>query len=117
MATAFPFRERDRVEDFLDLFRDVYPKVADFRRIGAAAADLCWVADGTLDGYFEMALKPWDVAAGALIIQESGGIITDWWEEDVLETGWVVTGGERLYKMLKQAIDSHGFERPQELFR
>ncbi|MCB2213514.1 inositol monophosphatase [bacterium] len=116
VATAFPFRRRQKLEDYLKLFTEIYPLVSDFRRIGSAAADLCWVADGTFDGYFEMGLKPWDVAAGALIIEEAGGKISDWWGKPVCETGWTVTGNAHAYDTLRAIIDKHNFTRPEILF-
>lgn len=117
IATAFPFRERHMIDGYLALFRDLYPKIADFRRIGAAAADLCWVADGTFDGYFEMDLKPWDLAAGSLIIEEAGGIVSDWWREDVLNTGWVACGTPAAYKEIMTTIEKEGFDRPEHIWR
>ncbi len=117
IATAFPFRRRQKIEDYLELFRSIYPKIADFRRIGSAASDLCWVADGTFDGYFEMGLKPWDVAAGSLIIKEAGGQISDWWGKPVCENGWVVTGSPQTYEMLRSIIDEHKFTHPGVLYR
>jgi len=117
IATAFPFRRRENIEDYRDLFRAIYPRIADFRRIGSAASDLCWVADGTFDGYFEMGLKPWDVAAGSLIIKEAGGQISDWWGKHVCENGWVVTGSSQTYHMLRSIIDEHQFAHPGAVYR
>ena len=117
IATAFPFRKRDHIDDYLELFRSIYPKIADFRRVGSAASDLCWVADGTFDGYFEMGLKPWDVAAGSLMIKEAGGQITDWWGKHVCENGWVVSGSPQTYNMLRSIIDEHNFAHTGALYR
>ena len=117
IATAFPFRERHMIGGYLELFRKLYPRIADFRRIGAAAADLCWVADGTFDGYFEMDLKPWDLAAGGLIIEEAGGIVKDWWGKDVLGSGWVVCGTPRAYEALFDTIQETGFTPPEFMWR
>jgi myo-inositol-1(or 4)-monophosphatase len=112
VATAFPFRLRDSLDDYYKIFKTLFAQISDFRRIGSAAADLAWVADGTLDGYFEMDLKPWDLAAGALLIEEAGGIITDWWDSDPIETGWVVCGNRMTYEAQKKVIDESGLERP-----
>ncbi|HEX5615074.1 MAG TPA: inositol monophosphatase family protein, partial [Acidimicrobiia bacterium] len=59
------------------------------RRAGAASLDLCWTAEGVFDGYFEARLGPWDVAAGALIVREAGGIVTDWDGDD---RTWLASG-------------------------
>jgi len=69
LGTGFPFRESQDIEAFLDSFRRLYPQVAGIRRAGSAALDLAYVACGRLDGYWELALKPWDTAAGALLVQ------------------------------------------------
>lgn len=78
VATGFPFRLKDRVDAYLAAFRNVFLEVEDLRRAGAASLDLAWTAAGVFDGYFELGLGPWDVAAGALLVREAGGIVTDW---------------------------------------
>src|SRR5262249_4349969 len=70
LATGFPFREFAQVDRYLGMFRDMMQKTAGLRRPGAAALDLAWVACGRVDGFWEMGLSPWDMAAGALLIQE-----------------------------------------------
>jgi myo-inositol-1(or 4)-monophosphatase len=112
LATAFPFRQRDRMESYLALFHDIYPRISDMRRVGSAAADLAWVADGTWDGYFEIGLKPWDLAAGALLVREAGGEISDWWGDPVLETGWVCAGSPLVYRELREAMERSGPVKP-----
>ena len=78
VATAFPFRRRANLPRYLEALTGVLDTVEDVRRAGAAALDLAWVADGVFDGYFELGLAPWDVAAGALLVEEAGGVVTDW---------------------------------------
>jgi myo-inositol-1(or 4)-monophosphatase len=78
VATALPFRRRERVAGYLDVLSRVFEEIEDVRRAGAAAADLAWVAEGVFDGYFELGLGTWDVAAGALLVEEAGGVVTDW---------------------------------------
>ena len=78
IATGFPFRRPDLREVHLAAVSRVQEAAEDLRRAGAASLDLCWTAAGIFDGYFELALGPWDVAAGGLIVREAGGVVTDW---------------------------------------
>jgi myo-inositol-1(or 4)-monophosphatase len=78
VATGFPFRRKDRLPDYLQVFRWALTRFEDLRRPGAAALDLAWVAAGVFDGFFELGLSAWDVAAGGLLIEEAGGGVTDW---------------------------------------
>ena len=77
VATAFPFRQRGKLQSYARVFQAVFSKVEDFRRNGTASLDLAWVAAGRMDAYFEIGLHPWDVAAGALIVREAGGVVLD----------------------------------------
>jgi len=85
VATAFPFRQRGMMSVYTGIFSDVFKKIEDIRRNGAAALDLAWVAAGRMDAYFEIGLKPWDVAAGALLVREAGGVVTDFDGNDAVE--------------------------------
>ena len=76
VATGFPYDIRKYVDQVLAQTRAVLPKVRDIRRMGAAAVDLAYVACGRLDGFWEAALKPWDTAAGWLLVEEAGGRVT-----------------------------------------
>ena len=73
VATGFPFRNRDKIDSYLALFRAVFVRARAIRRAGSAALDLAYVAAGVFDGFFEFRLAPWDIAAGALLIEEAGG--------------------------------------------
>ena len=77
LATGFPYDRREHADFYLAYFRAFLTRCQGIRRAGAAALDLCYVACGRLDGFWELKLKPWDIAAGALILQESGGRISD----------------------------------------
>lgn len=78
-ATGFPFRaKRERLPEYFPVFERALTTFEDLRRAGAASLDLAWTAAGVYDGYFEQGLGPWDVAAGALLVREAGGIVTDW---------------------------------------
>lgn len=78
VGTGFPFRRKELLPRYLRVMRAALERFEDLRRPGSAALDLAWVAAGVFDGFFELALAPWDVAAGALLIQEAGGMVTDW---------------------------------------
>jgi myo-inositol-1(or 4)-monophosphatase len=78
VATGFPFRRKERLPRYLATMRLALDAFEDLRRPGAACLDLAWTACGVFDGFFELGLAPWDVAAGGLLIREAGGIVTDW---------------------------------------
>jgi len=93
VGTGFPFRRLDRLDLYLAAFRAVVIETAGVRRAGSAAIDLASVACGRLDGFWEEGLGPWDVAAGALLIEEAGGVVTDFrGGRDVLARGDIVCG-------------------------
>jgi myo-inositol-1(or 4)-monophosphatase len=78
VATGFPFRRKEALFRYLEAFRWCLESFEDLRRPGAASLDLAWVAAGVFEGFFELGLSSWDVAAGGLLIEEAGGIVTDW---------------------------------------
>ncbi len=77
VGSGFPYDRRERADEYLRVVRAFLVRAQGFRRAGAAAMDLAWLAEGRLDGFWEFGLKPWDVAAGALLIEEAGGRISD----------------------------------------
>ncbi len=108
IGTGFPFRQHQHVERYLDALRAVMAEVAGVRRAGSAALDLCYVACGRFDGFWEEALKPWDVAAGSLIIEEAGGVVTDFAGGDTwLERGNIVTGTPAVAAELRALVHRH----------
>jgi len=101
LGTGFPFRTRHLVGKYVELLGEILEKSADARRPGAVAVDLCYVAAGIFDGFWELDLAPWDIAAGSLIIREAGGIVGDFQgENDFLTTGDIVAGHQGLYSEL-----------------
>jgi len=113
IGTGFPFREFDNVEAYLAMFREVTQKTAGIRRPGSAALDLAYLAAGRYDGFWEMGLKPWDLAAGSLLVQEAGGLISDLaGDSDFLATGNLVAGTPKIFGQLLPIIQRH---RPAEL--
>ncbi len=77
LGTGYPFKHLEALDEYLDQFRRILPATSGVRRAGAAAIDLADVAAGRLDGFWELVLAPWDIAAGVLLIREAGGIVTD----------------------------------------
>ncbi|SQH77372.1 inositol monophosphatase [Shewanella benthica] len=77
LATGFPFKAKQHTETYMKIFGSLFTQCADLRRAGSAALDLAYVAAGRVDGFFEIGLKPWDIAAGDLIVREAGGTVTD----------------------------------------
>ncbi len=105
IGTGFPFREEARLEVYLDMFRNVTKRCHGIRRPGSAALDLAYVAAGRLDGFWELGLKPWDMAAGCLLISEAGGMVTDLrGGARHLEIGDVVAGNPRVHAALLREI-------------
>ncbi len=97
IATGFPFRHPDQLDNYLKVFTTFMRSVSDMRRAGSAALDLAYVAAGRLDGYWESGLHSWDLAAGALIVREAGGLITDYQgDEKYLERGEIVAGNSKV---------------------
>lgn len=105
IGTGFPVVDQSMMDRYLAILKDFLSKTAGGRREGSAALDLCSVAVGRLDGFFEFNLKPWDVAAGALIVKEAGGIVTDMQGNDTwLQTGNIVAGNPKVLAQMLQII-------------
>ena len=108
IGTGFPVVDQSMMDKYLAILKDFLAKTAGGRREGAASLDLCAVAAGRLDGFFEFNLKPWDVAAGALIVQEAGGIVTDMsGNEGWLESGDIVAANPKVLAQMLQIIAGH----------
>ncbi len=107
ISTGFPFKSREHIDNYLLLFKKVFNKASDIRRAGSAAIDLSYLAAGRCDGFFEIGLSPWDIAAGSLIIQEAGGIVTDFGGGDeYLSTGNIVAAPPALHVELLDDVRS-----------
>ncbi len=108
IGTGFPFKQPQYLDTYLASFKAVHPKVAGIRRAGSAALDLAYVAAGRLDGFWEIGLNNWDMAAGVLLIREAGGIVTDFsGEGNYLQTGNVVAAASKVYPALYETIKPH----------
>jgi myo-inositol-1(or 4)-monophosphatase len=100
VATGFPFRNKRRLPEYHRVFLPALEAFEDLRRAGAASLDLAWTAAGVFDGFFELGLSPWDVAAGALLIEEAGGVITDWNGGGDYLSGDVLAGSPAVHEAL-----------------
>lgn len=108
LATGFPFKYPQHLTAYLETFNAVFPQVADIRRTGSAALDLAYVAAGRLDGYWEIGLEKWDLAAGALLVEEAGGTVSDFvGGDDYFSSGNIVVGNLRLHKRILDSITPH----------
>src|SRR3954453_5013778 len=111
-ATGIPFAAVAAVRQraFSRTLAALMPQVAGIRRFGAAALDMAWVAQGRFEGYWELGIKPWDIAAGMLIVREAGGYATDVGEGDPRETSNIVAANPTLHAKLRAAV-AEGMQR------
>ncbi|HET7132092.1 MAG TPA: inositol monophosphatase family protein [Gammaproteobacteria bacterium] len=114
VATGFPFRANlVHIDRYLDMLRAVMLESSGVRRPGSAALDLCYVAAGRVDAFFELGLAKWDIAAGALIIREAGGRISDFRGGDgYLDSGNVVAGNPKVYAALSKLLAPFATDLP-----
>ncbi len=105
IGTGFPFRQNKNVDAYLESFKAVMQNSHGIRRAGAAALDLAYVACGRLDGFWESDLSPWDIAAGALLIQEAGGLVSDFRGDDqFLQSGDIIAANPKIFIALTKII-------------
>jgi myo-inositol-1(or 4)-monophosphatase len=108
VATGFPFRDGSMVEAYLVMMRDMIRKSAGLRRAGAAALDLAHVAAGWYEGFWEVGLNPWDMAAGSLLVTEAGGLVTDLLGEDqYLQNGSIIAAAPKVLPQMLQTLSPH----------
>ncbi len=108
LGTGFPFRHKENFELFQAQFAEFFKSASDIRRAGSAALDLAYVAAGRLDGFWEMGLQSWDMAAGALIIREAGGLVGDFQGNDgYLQSGEIVAGCPKLFADMIRKLQLH----------
>ncbi|MFH1861352.1 MAG: inositol monophosphatase family protein [bacterium] len=108
LATGFPFRAKSELKSYLCTFEELFLRCSGIRRAGAAALDLCWTAQSIFDGFWEHRLSPWDIAAGALIIEEAGGKFTSF-ENDAnyLPSGNVVGANPVIHGLMLKIIQAN----------
>ena len=108
LSTGFPFRPGDHFKTYMAMLADVMPLCAGVRRPGSAALDLAYVAAGFSDGFFEMGLSPWDVAAGSLLVTEAGGLVGNFTgEADFLEQKECLAANPRIYGQLVNVVGKY----------
>jgi len=108
IGTGFPFRDFTHIDAYLGMFRDLIQKTAGLRRPGSAALDLAYTAAGRFDGFFEIGLNSWDIAAGCLLVQEAGGLVGDFeGNETYLKSGNIIAGNPKIFGQLLQTIAPH----------
>lgn len=107
IGTGFPFKIREVMPLYLRQFEHIIGQVSDLRRGGAAALDLCFVASGFLDGFWELDLRPWDYAAGVLMIREAGGIATGLAGDPIWTAGGggIIAGNPHIYPHLVRSLE------------
>jgi myo-inositol-1(or 4)-monophosphatase len=105
LGTGFPFKALDTMDAYIAQFRALLPRTSGIRRTGSAALDLCDVACGRLDGFWELRLAAWDVAAGTLLVREAGGVVTDLeGAPDVLKVTGIVAGNPAIHRALLDVL-------------
>ena len=108
LGTGFPFRDFQHLPVYLKIFEEVVRGTSGIRRPGSAALDLAYVAAGWFDGFFEINLSKWDIAAGGLLVTEAGGMVSDFSEkEGWIESGNIVATTPKIYEPLIKIIQSH----------
>jgi myo-inositol-1(or 4)-monophosphatase len=106
VATGFPFRRKERLPRYLEVFGRALNRFEDLRRAGAASLDLAYVGAGVFDGFFELGLGIWDIAAGALLVREAGGVVTDWKGDphDVFVSGDILAGTRAWHEAMLEIV-------------
>ena len=108
LATGFPWRSKEWITPYFKCLDSVLRNCSGIRRLGAAAMDLAYTACGRVDGFWEILLKPWDIAAGALIVQEAGGMVSDFHNgNDFLKTGNIIAAPAKVHPALFNLVSEH----------
>lgn len=107
IATGFPFRIKGVIDSYLRVFKDLFMRATGIRRGGSACLDLAYTAEGIFGGFFECALSPWDIAAGALLVEEAGGVVTDFeGKNQYLKTGNIIAGTKGVQREMLKIIQA-----------
>lgn len=107
LATGFPYWDFNRMDAYLRILKDFTARTRGIRRIGSAAVDLAYVACGRFEAFYEYSLKPWDIAAGAFIIEQAGGVVTDFrGKRDLISGKEILAANPHIHPELQQKIES-----------
>ena len=105
IGTGFPYKKKQHIKPYLNVFESIFLSASGIRRAGSAALDLAYVAAGRLDGFWEASLNEWDMAAGTLLIQEAGGMLSDFQgETNYLFTGNIIAGNPKIHKSIQELL-------------
>ena len=108
LVTGFPFKAQQHIDKYLAIFKELFRTSSGIRRAGSAALDLAYVACGRADGFFELVLSPWDMAAGAALVLEAGGAVADFTGgEDYMNSGHIVAGHPDIVGQMLPRIARH----------
>ncbi|PPD43966.1 MAG: inositol-1-monophosphatase [Methylobacter sp.] len=108
LGTGFPFKTDQHLKAYLNMFSSLTMECAGIRRAGSAALDLAYVAAGRLDGFWEIGVMEWDIAAGVLLIKEAGGVVTDFsFNDNYLQSGNLIAGSPKMHQLMYQLIEPH----------
>lgn len=108
IGTGFPFKTAAHLDAYVGMFKAITTDSAGIRRAGSAALDLAYVAAGRLDGFWEIGLMEWDMAAGVLLIKEAGGVVTDFsFNDKYSESGNLIAGNPKMHQLMYQLIEPH----------
>ena len=108
IGTGFPYRDFTHLDTYMAMLRDVLQKTSGVRRPGSAALDLAYVAAGYLDGFWEIGLSKWDIAAGCLLIKEAGGLVGDFdGDDNYINSGNIIAGNPKIFAQLLQTLAPH----------
>lgn len=108
IGTGFPYTRFEHLDAYMAILKELMQKTAGLRRPGSASLDLAWMAAGHYDGFFETGLKPWDIAAGCLLVTEAGGMVSDLSGNDrFLESGHICAGNPDIHPQLLKIVSSH----------
>ncbi len=108
IATGFPYYDYGRMDAYLEVFKEMMKETAGLRRLGSAAADMAYVAAGRFEGFYEYGLHPWDIAAGIIIVKQSGGVVTDFkGGNDELFGKELICGNAPVHESMKRIISKY----------
>lgn len=112
IGTGFPFKFPQHLDAYLSMFKTLMPQTTGIRCAGSVALNLAYLAAGRLDGFWEIGLKEWGMVAGILLVQEAGGVATDFsFNEHYLQSGNVITGNLKIHQALYKAIEPYVTEQ------